>query len=74
LKVKKGIFDSAEGIPEPLPAKIIAVKPNTPLRIVNSDGRIVIYFSLCLRTRRNKLLFAASVFDLDIFLNSNIKN
>ena len=70
--VKKGIWESADGIHEPLPAKIIAVKPNTPLRIVNSDGKIVMYFNRCLRTLRNRLLLAISVFDFGIFIISNL--
>jgi hypothetical protein len=55
------------------PAKTMAAKPQIPLRIVIRDGRIVMYLSLCLRTRRNSFFPAAFVFDLDTFENPNIK-
>jgi hypothetical protein len=50
----------------PLLAKTMAVKPHMPLRIVIRDGRIVMYFNLCFRTRRSKLSLVASVFNLGI--------
>lgn len=51
----------------PLLAKAIAAKPHTPLRIVTSDGRIVICFNFGLRTRRKSFFLAVLVFDLGIF-------
>ena len=65
--MKNGILDSVDITPEPLPAKIIAVKPNMALRIVITDGRIAMYFNLCFRTRLSKLFLADSLFDFDIF-------
>ena len=64
--VKNGIFESGDIAPAPLLAKIIAAKPNTALRIVISDGRIVIYFNLCLRTRRSRLFRVDLVFNFGI--------
>ena len=36
-------------------ARAIAVKPNTPLRIVIREGNMAMYLTRCLRTRRNSL-------------------
>jgi hypothetical protein len=58
----------------PLLAKTMAEKPHTPFRIVTSDGRTVMYFNLCLRTRRSKLSLAAWVFNRVISIKSKIKN